>query len=332
MTTARTAPSEQDDFSAVVAAHQAALLAHCYRMTGSIHDAEDALQDTLLRAWRGFDAFEGRSSLVTWLFTIATNCCRRQLERRPRRVLPVDFGPPADPHGPVGASMEESVWVTPFPGTAAPLSPSALYESKESVELAFIAALQILPARQRAALLLRDVLAFSAQETADALETSLASVNSSLQRARSTLADRMPQQSQQESLRAMGSAEVDQMIKRFTSAWERHDVADIVSLLAEDVSFEMPPTATWFRGRASVEDFLRSTPLSGIGRWEAHPIAANGQLAFALYLDTGDGAVAHSINILATDGHWITGFIAFRSPGLFEAFRLPLSVSDRRRG
>jgi RNA polymerase sigma-70 factor (ECF subfamily) len=328
MVTGTTGPSEERDFSAAVAPHQPALLAHCYRMTGSIHDAEDALQDTLLRAWRSFDAFEGRSSLVTWLFTIATNCCRRQVERRPRRVLPVDFGPPADPHGPVGATLEESLWVTPFPGTDAPLSPSALYESKESVELAFIAALQILPARQRAVLLLRDVLAFSAQETADALETSVASVNSSLQRARSTLADRMPQQSQQEALRVMGSAEADQMVKRFTSAWERHDVDDIVSLLAEDVGFAMPPAATWFQGRASVEDFLRATPLSGIGRWAAHPIAANGQLAFALYLDTGEGAVAHSINILATDGQWITDFIAFRSPGLFEAFRLPLSVGD----
>jgi RNA polymerase sigma-70 factor (ECF subfamily) len=194
-----------------------------------------------------------------------------------------------------------------------------------SVELAFIAALQILPARQRAALLLRDVLAFSAQETADALETSLASVNSSLQRARSTLADRMPQRSQQETLRAMGSAGADQMVKRFTSAWERHDVDDIVSLLAEDVGFAMPPAATWFRGPVAVEDFLRATPLSGIGRWVAHPVAANGQLAFALYLDVGEGPVAHSINILTTDGQRITDFIAFRSPGLFEAFRLPLS-------
>jgi RNA polymerase sigma-70 factor (ECF subfamily) len=197
-----------------------------------------------------------------------------------------------------------------------------VYESKERVELAFIAALQILPARQRAVLLLRDVLAFSAQETAAALETSLASVNSSLQRARSTLADRMPQQSQQESLRAMGSAQADLMVKRFTSAWERHDVDGIVSLLADDICFEMPPAATWFRGRASVEDFLRATPLNGVGRWETHPIAANGQLAFALYRDVGDGLAAHSINLLATDGHCVTGFIAFRSPDLFEAFRL----------
>jgi RNA polymerase sigma-70 factor (ECF subfamily) len=323
VTTEKIGRTTEEDFTAAVTAHQRALLAHCYRMTGSIHDAEDALQDTLLRAWRSFDSFEGRSSLAIWLFTIATNCCRRQLERRPRRVLPVDFGPPADPHGPVGAGLEESVWVTPFPGTGAPLSPSAAYESKESVELAFIAALQMLPARQRAALLLRDVLAFSAQETADALETSVASVNSSLQRARSTLAERLPRQSQHDHLQAMGPADADQLVKRFTSAWERHDVDDIVSLLAEDIVFEMPPTATWFRGRAAVEHFLRATPLSGFGRWVTQPVAANGQLAFALYLDTGDRAVAHSINVLATDGHRVTDFIAFRSPGLFEAFCLP---------
>jgi RNA polymerase sigma-70 factor (ECF subfamily) len=239
----------------------------------------------------------------------------------------VDFGPPADPAGPLGPVLEESVWVTPFPGMVPPLSPSARYESKESVELAFIAALQILPARQRAALLLRDVLAFSAQETAAALETSVASVTSSLQRARATLAERMPQQSQQETLRTMGPAGADQLVKRFTSAWERHDVDDIVSLLAEDVGFAMPPIATWFQGRATVAAFLRRTPLNGRGRWATHPVAANGQLAFALYLDIGEGALAHSVNVLATEGDRITEFIAFRSPGLFEAFGLPLAVS-----
>jgi RNA polymerase sigma-70 factor (ECF subfamily) len=325
--TATTAPGDDRDFAALVAPHQAALLAHCYRMTGSVHDAEDAVQETLLRAWRSFDAFEGRSSLRTWLFTIATNCCRRLLERKPRRVLPVDFGPPADPHGPVGVPLEEAVWVTPFPGVEGPLSPSAQYESKESVELAFIAALQLLPARQRAALLLRDVLAFSAQETADALGASVSSVNSSLQRARATLADNLPQQSQRQVLKAMGSAQAEEMVKRFISAWERHDVDGIVSLLAEDVRFAMPPAATWFRGLEAVEAFLRAVPLNGVGRWLAHPVSANDQLAFALYHDSGDGAVAHSVNVLATDGRKVTDFIAFRSPGLFNALRLPSSVS-----
>ena len=316
------------DFAALVAPHQTALLAHCYRMTGSIHDAEDALQDTLLRAWRSFDAFEGRSSLVTWLFTIATNCCRRQLERRPRRVLPVDFGPPTQTHGPAGVPLAESVWVTPFPGLDVPASPAALYESKESVELAFIAALQLLPARQRAVLLLRDVLAFSAQETATALDTSVAAVNSSLQRARSTLADRLPERNQQQILRGMGSAEADQLVKRFISAWERNDVDDIVSLLAEDIGFAMPPAATWFRGRSAVSAFLRAFPMNGLGRWVGQPLTANGQLAFALYLDDGNGpASAHSINVLTSDGDQVTDFIAFRSPGLFEAFHLPLSLS-----
>ena len=319
--------NEDADFAALVAPHQAALRAHCYRMTGSVQDAEDALQDTLLRAWRSFESFEGRSSLLTWLFTIATNCCRRLLERRPgRRVLPVDFGPSSDPHGSTGAALEETVWVTPFPGFETPASPSAVYESKESVELAFIAALQLLPARQRAVILLRDVLAFSAQETADALDASVASVNSALQRARATLTERLPQQSQQESLRALGSEAEKRLLSRFVSAWERHDVDELVTMLAEDVELAMPPAATWFQGLPAVTTFLRDVPFGAVGRWVGRPVTANGQLAFALYLDNGEGPQAHSVNVLSVDDGLVTAMIAFRSPGLFEAFDLPASL------
>src|SRR5918997_7204883 len=193
--------------------YRSQLHAHCYRMLGSLHDAEDAMQEVLLRAWRGLGRFEGRSSLRSWLYTIATNTCLTQIERRPKRVLPVDYGPPTDPHDPPGEPVVESVWVEPYPDEAlgvedGPAAPEARYEQREAVELAFIAALQHLPASQRAVLIFREVLGFSARETADALETSVASVNSALQRARAAVEERVPQQSQQETLRSLGDGEV----------------------------------------------------------------------------------------------------------------------------
>lgn len=317
---------DQAGFDELVTPHRSALLAHCYRMTGSVHDAEDALQETLLRAWRSLDQFEGRSSLRTWLLTIATNCCRRLLEQRSRRVLPVAFGPPADPHGTLGGALEEAVWVTPFPGIETPMAPSALYEGKESVELAFIAALQSLPARQRAVLLMRDVLAFSAQETAEALGSSLPSVNSALQRARVTMAARLPSQTQQEALRLLGSPETERLVGRFVRAWEQHDVDALVDLLAEDIELAMPPAATWFRGREAVAVFLSRFPLGGPGQWVAHPVTANGQLAMAMYHDSGQGLLAENLSVLSLDGGLIASFVAFRSEAVFESFGLPLRL------
>ena len=189
------------------------LHAHCYRMLGSVHDAEDALQDASLRAWRGLGKFEGRSSLRSWLYTIATNTCLNQIARRPKRVLPVDYGPAADPHDGPGEPVVESVWVEPYPDELigvddGPAAPEASYEQRESVELAFIAALQLLPPNQRAVLILREVLGFSAQEVSESLETSVASVNSALQRARKTVDDRLPEQSQQATLRTLGDDEL----------------------------------------------------------------------------------------------------------------------------
>jgi RNA polymerase sigma-70 factor, ECF subfamily len=327
--TAAAHPGRSDDaaFTELVAPHRAALLAHCYRMTGSLHDAEDALQDTLLRAWRAFDQFEGRSSLRTWLFTVATNSCRRLLERRQRRVLPVDFGPPTDPHGDAGPPLLETTWVSPFPGVAAEDTPAARYESKESVELAFVAALQWLPSRQRAVLLLRDVLAFSAQETAEALGSTPASVNSALQRAHKTLDGRLPDRSQQATLRALGDTGAQEVVTKFVDAWDRHDVDALVALLADDVELTMPPMATWFRGRDAVADFLRRRPLAEETRWRGRPVDANGQLACALYLDTGGVWSAHSINVLSLRGREVAGFHAHLDPSLFAAFGLPMALS-----
>ena len=233
------------------------LHAHCYRMLGSVHDAEDALQDASLRAWRGLGKFEGRSSLRSWLYTIATNTCLNQISRRPKRVLPIDYGPAADPHGGPGEPVVESVWVEPYPdetlgvedGLAAP---EARYEQRESVELAFIAALQLLPPNQRAVLILREVLGFSAQEVAESLDTSVASVNSALQRARKTVDDRLPEQSQQATLRALGDDELSEIVERYVEAWEQNDFETVVEMLAEDATFAMPPLASWFGGREEI--------------------------------------------------------------------------------
>ena len=199
-------------FAELVAPHRRPLHAHCYRMLGSLQDAEDAVQETLLRAWR-VSSFEGRSSLRSWLYTIATNVSLRAIERRPSRVLPIDYGPPADPHQPIQAPLLESVWIEPYPDEQLGLDdglagPEARYEQRESIELAFIAALQLLPPRQRAVLILRDVLGFSGAEVAQALETTPASVYSALQRAHATLDERRPDRSQQATLRSLGDEQL----------------------------------------------------------------------------------------------------------------------------
>ena len=194
-------------FTALVEPYRGELIAHCYRMLGSLHDAEDALQETMLRAWRGIGRFEGRSSLRSWLYTIATNTCLNAIERRKPRVHPIDYGPRTNPdEGVPGMPVAESVWIEPFPDERlivadGPMAPEARYERREAVELAFIAALQHLPPNQRAVLILREVLGYSARETAATLETSVAAVNSALQRARATVEARLPERSQQATLR-----------------------------------------------------------------------------------------------------------------------------------
>src|SRR5215218_2713892 len=242
---------DEDAYRRLLEPHRSELHAHCYRMLGSVHDAEDALQEALLRAWRGLPRFEGRSSLRSWLYTIATNTCLNLIARRPKRVLPVDYAPAADPHDGPGEPVVESVWVEPYPderlevedGVAAP---DARYEQRESVELAFVAALQHLPATQRAVLILRDVLGFSARETAETLETSVASANSALQRARGAVEERTPDSSQQATLRSLGDERVREIVTSYIDAWERGDVDAIAAMLAEDATFAMPPYPTWW--------------------------------------------------------------------------------------
>jgi RNA polymerase sigma-70 factor (ECF subfamily) len=287
-------------------------------MLGSVHDAEDALQEVWLRAWRALDRFEARSSLKSWLYTIATNTCLNQIERRPKRVLPIDYAPAADPHGGPGAPVVESVWVEPYPdeliGVEDELAgPEARYEQRESVELAFVAALQLLPANQRAVLILREVLGFSAQEVGDALDTSVASVNSALQRARKTVEERVPGQSQQATLRELGDDRVRELVDRYMEAWERTDVDTVMEMLAEDASFAMPPLASWFSGEESIRIFLEGWPLSGTWRWRPLQAQANGQPALAFYIwdENEEAYMPFALNVLTFRGERISDVTAF---------------------
>ncbi|MGH2983820.1 MAG: sigma-70 family RNA polymerase sigma factor [Solirubrobacterales bacterium] len=321
---------DEDAFRRLVEPHRRELNAHCYRMLGSIHDAEDALQETLLRAWRGLAGFEGRSSLRAWLYRIATNTCLNLIERRPKRVLPVDYGPAADPHDDQGEPLVESIWVEPFPsegiGSEDPLaSPEARYEVRESVELAFVAALQHLPARQRAVLILRDVLGFSAGEVAEALETTPEAVYSALQRAHKAVEERLPDQSQQETLRSLGDEGLREIVDHYVDAWERNDVEAVAAMLADDATLAMPPIPTWFRGREAVAAFLARRPLAGDQSWRILPTRANGQLAFGHYLlDEEVGAhIAHHVVVLTLEGSRVGEMIAFLLPDVLRHFGLP---------
>ena len=320
---------DNEAFGRLVEPYRAELHAHAYRMLGSVHDAEDALQDALLRAWRGLPAFAGRSSLRTWLYRIVTNACVDLIGKRPKRVLPIDYGPPRAEGEATGEPLPGSVWIEPYPdatlGDAGGLAaPEARYEQREAVELAFVAALQHLPARQRAVLVLRDVLAFSAREVADALDTTVASVNSALQRARKTLDGRLPDRSQQATLRALGEQGARELVDRFATALETGDVDAILGLLAEDATFEMPPYADWYRDRDSIADSWLM-PGGPPPRLRCLPVRASGQLAVGAYaLSQEHGAyLPIALDVLTVDGEHITAITAYRAPEVFPLFGLP---------
>ena len=327
---------DEDAFGRLVDSHRTGLYVHCYRMLGSPQDAEDALQEALLRAWRGLPRFQGRSSLRSWLYTIATNASLRAIERRPQRVLPIDHGPPTDPHDDPGIPLTESIWIEPLPDAALDAvdhgaTPEARYEQRESVELAFIAALQLLPARQRAVLILRDVLGFSGEEVAAALEATPASVYSALQRAHKTVDERLPARSQQATLRALDDAALRAIVDGYVDAWDRGDVDTLAAMLTDDATLSMPPHSTWYRGREAVAGFLARHPMDGLRRWLTVPTRANGQLAFAQYrLAPQDGAEGpHSITVISVRGSQIEAITAFLMPELLERFGLPAQAPAR---
>jgi RNA polymerase sigma-70 factor (ECF subfamily) len=308
---------DESAFERLVEPYRRELHAHCYRMLGSLHDAEDALQDALLRVWRGLSGFHDRGSLRAWLYKIATNASLDVIARRRKRLLPVEYAPAADPDQPPGELVGEQVWLEPFPDETLEVedgyaSPDARYEQREAVELAFIAAMQHLPPRQRAVLILREVLGFSAKEVGETLETTVPSVNSALQRARKTVDERVPERSQQVTLRALGEARLREIVEDYMEAMRGGDVNRVVAMLTEDMAWSMPPLASWYRG-PEVEAFLRNGPLSGEWSWRHRPARANGGLAVGTYtwLEAERAFIPFSLDVITLEREKISDITAF---------------------
>jgi RNA polymerase sigma-70 factor (ECF subfamily) len=324
--------ADSDDFARLADPFRRELLAHCYRMLGSVHDAEDAVQETYLRAWRSYERFEGRSSLRQWMYRIATNACLRALEQGSRRALPSGLGGPSeDPDVSLAGPGSDVRWLEPMPGAllgTPPADPAAVVTSRETVRLAFIAALQHLPPRQRAVLILRDVLAWHAREVAELLGTTTTAVNSALQRARTQVAAVAPLADE-----IAEPAEPDRraLLERYMAAFSTADPTALEQLLREDVELEMPPFTTWFAGRDAVVRFLGSRVLSGAcspGLFRMVPTTANGQLATAGYAVDADRVYrAHAVHVLSVAPSGITRIVVFLGKGLFPIFGLPESYT-----
>jgi len=316
-----------EDFTKLTGPFRGELLAHCYRMLGSAEEAEDLVQETYLRAWRSFDGFEGRSSVRTWLYRIATNACLTAIKRRGRRPLPSGLGGPADdPQAPVVASRDVP-WLQPLPDAlldAVPADPAAEVASRAGMRLALVAALQYLSARQRAMLILRDVLEWPAAQVADLLDTTTTAVNSGLRRARARLSRALPGEDE---LAEPADPGQRALLDRFAAAFENADASALAELLREDVALEMPPVLTWFTGRQHVVRFLdalRPHLFTVPGQVRMVPAAANGQPAFASYLRDRNGVYrAHAVVVLTVTTAGIGRIVIFLDPGLFGAFGLP---------
>jgi RNA polymerase sigma-70 factor, ECF subfamily len=320
-----------EDFGRLADPFRAELLAHCYRMLGSVQDAEDQVQETMIRAWRSYGDFEGRASLRTWLYRIATNACLRALENRSRRPLPSGLGGPGDdPGAGLAAERPEVPWLQPFPdallagGTGAPADPedpAVIVASREGMRLALIAALQYLPARQRAVLILRDVLGWRAAEVAELLGVSTVAVNSVLQRARARLEEVAPAADE---MREPTDPDDRALLGRYAAAFENADIAALTRLLHDDAEIEMPPIPTWFAGREQVVAFLAARVLRRPGDFRMFPTAANGQPAVACYLRDHDGVHrAHAIAVLTVAGSSISRIVSFNDPALLTVFGMP---------
>ena len=309
-------------FDDLVASYGRELEVHCYRMLGSLADAADQTQEALLRAWRGIDGFEGRTSVRAWLYKIATNCCIDFLRARASRTLPSELGAAADPTAPLGEPPAEALWIDPCPAPlwqATPPSPAARFEAAESAQLAFVVALQHLPATQRAVLILREVLGWSAAEAAELLDTSVASVNSALQRARATLDARRGRRPG-----AAVTADLQPMLARYLEAWERSDLDALVALLHEDVVASMPPWPGWFHGRAAMATFL-APRLGPPGTRRLLPVACADDAGFAFYRRApgGDAFEPFAIEVVRIEGGLVAEMHLFFDRALFARFGLP---------
>jgi RNA polymerase sigma-70 factor, ECF subfamily len=317
---------EGHDFGQLADSYRRELLAHCYRMLGSIDDAEDAVQETLLRAWHAYERFEGRASLRTWLYRIATNACLRALENRRRRPLPSGLGGPSDPDQPLTKSRDIP-WLQPFPDAllpGEPADPATIAANHESTRLAFVAALQHLPARQRAVLLLRDVLSWPTREVADLLETTPAAVNSALQRARAQVAAVRPTE---EALGELAEAEQRMFLERYVTAFRTADMAELAAVLQEDAAAEMPPYPSWFTGRDAIVRFFSSRLSPGSNLMIR--TGSNCQAAFGYYRRGFDGRYhMHNIHVITFGRSGIARVTAFIDTDLFAKFALPTDVDS----
>ena len=316
------ARESDDEFLIAAEPHRRELLAHCYRMTGSLHDAEDLVQETYLRAWKAYSGFKGQSSLRTWLYRIATNTCLTALEGRQRRPLPSGLGGPSA--GPADSLVErhEVPWLSPLPwGDKS--DPSEIVGGRESVRLAFIAALQHLSARQRAVLVLRDVLQWRAAEVADAIGTSTAAVNSLLQRARAQLDAVGPD----DTLAEPSSPETQERLARYIAAFENYDIDGLVSMFTSEAIWEMPPHDSWYRGPVAIGSLIHHhCPAEGPGDMKLIPVIANGQAGAALYMRSGGSHVPFQLHVIDFTALGVAHVVAFREPWLFARFGLPESL------
>ncbi|HEY8927172.1 MAG TPA: RNA polymerase subunit sigma-70 [Polyangia bacterium] len=330
---------DQASFEQLVAKHRRELHAHCYRMLGSPADADDALQESLLAAWRGLAGFEGRSSLRTWLYQVTTNATLRLISRSPARLLSPDHGPPRTDPTDLGEPVAGRAWLEPLrtdddrPGGGPPSGddPAARYLRRESVELAFVAALQHLPGTQRAVLILREVLELSAEEVADLLESTVASVNSALQRARKAVSERVPTRSQEAELRDLGTEGERGLVAAFVAAWERADASALLQLLTEDARLTMPPLPAWFSGRENLRKFFAERMFAM--PWRLVPLRANGQPGFACYVRQPGGGRFQlgAVNVLSLRGGRVAWIAAFLDPAMYRSFGLPTELADENR-
>jgi RNA polymerase sigma-70 factor, ECF subfamily len=310
------------DFSAHAEPYRRELLAHCYRMTGSVHDAEDLVQETLLRAWKAYGKFEGKSSMRTWLHRIATNTCLTALEGRQRRPLPVGLGAPSS-NPTAELEQREVPWLEPLPDLTD--DPSVIVGSRESVRLAFVAALQHLSPRQRAVLLLRDVLQWRSAEVAAAIGTTTTAVNSLLQRARTQLDTVAP--SSDERLAAPESTEAQDLLARYIAAFETYDIDRLVELFTAEAIWEMPPYVGWYQGARDIVALIhQQCPAEHPGDMRLLPLIANSQPAAAMYMRAGDHHVPFQLHVLDVIDGKVAHVVAFLDDSLFDKFGLPSSL------
>jgi RNA polymerase sigma-70 factor (ECF subfamily) len=325
---------DQHEFSGLTEPYRRELQLHCYRILGSLQDAEDMVQETLLRAWRRLDTFEGRASLRAWLYKIATNACFDALHKRPRRVLPAAYSAPSDPRQPLAPPVAEPIWLEPYPDDLIdePESgPEARYSLHESVSLAFLAALQSLPPRQRAVLILCDVLDWRASEAAHLLEVTVPAVNSALHRARVTMRKNYHTRGSRAGSSASFDAALQPLLDRYMQAWEAADINGLVSLLREDATLSMPPLPTWYAGREAISAATQMMIFAGEarGRWLMRPMRANRQPAYAVYQrDEAGGHHAFGISVLTLEQDRVVDIITFVDPALFQRFNLPVEILD----